>query len=244
MRLSRVLVPLILLSLIAPAFADRKIVEKRRTEATQVMGHNEPAQEQTVTIWLGEDRLRTDFAKKSMLIREDQKKFYLIQPELRRYAVTDLPLDMKKIVPDAMWKMVEPMLENMKISLTVTPTEERKEIAGFPCRRYEVEMSSATMKVHSTVWASLEIPVSPEGVRMLTTAMFVTQKDQQQLLAQMQKIEGYRVYQETKTEMMGSSIKTIEELISVEEVTPPAQTYEPPAEFKSVPLTLEGMSSP
>ena len=244
MKLSRLFSLLIVLSLLAPAFADRKIVEKRRTEASELMGHTEPAQEQTVTIWLGKDRLRTDLAKKSMLIREDQKKFYIIQPELRRYAVTDLPLNMRTIVSDAMWKMVEPMLENMKISLTVTPTDEHKEIAGFSCRRYELEMSSATMKVHSTVWASPEIPVSPEAVRMLTTAMFVTQKDQQQLLAQMQKIEGYRVYQETETEMMGSTIKTIEELISVEELTPPAQIYDPPAEFESVPLTLEGMSSP
>ncbi|MDQ7006527.1 MAG: DUF4412 domain-containing protein [Acidobacteriota bacterium] len=236
--------PALLLAAIlaAPTLADTKIVEVRRTEASEVMGHSEPAREETVTLWLGEDRLRTDLGKKVMLIRLDEQRFYILHPEERRYSVTDLPISLKNIVPDPMWPMIEPMIDRMKIEVHVTPGSETKKISGFDCRRYDMEMSSATFKAHSVIWASEQIPLPAAATRMLTATLFVMQTELDRLVEEMSKIRGYRVYQETVTEYMGSKSRTIEEVRSVEQLDPPAGLYSVPEGYQGGPLTLESMT--
>ncbi len=228
--------------LLTSALADTKIVEVRRIDATEVMGHSEPAREETVTLWIGEDRLRTDLGQKVMLIRLDEQRFYILHTPDRRYSVTDLPISLRNIVPDAMWPMIEPMLDKMKIEVQVTPREETRRIAGFDCRRYDMEMHSATFKARSVIWASEQIRLPATATRMLTATMFVMQKDIDQLVAEMSKIRGYRVYQETTTEYMGSTSHSIEEVRSVEELDPPAGIYSVPDGYEGGPLTLESMT--
>ncbi len=77
--------------LAAAAQADICVKEKRHTDAFTVMGRTRPAQDQRITYWIGENRLRSDGPENAALVLLDENRVILIDHGKREY--TDIPLD-------------------------------------------------------------------------------------------------------------------------------------------------------
>lgn len=220
--------------------ADTKIVEKHHADAVEIMGQTQPARDQEVTIWIGTDKMRTDSGNSSVITRLDTQKLYIVDHTQKRVLTADLPIDFKALAGE-MAAMIEPMLEKMAASATVTPTEERKQVGQWNARRYDVDVSSAMMNMAIEMWVSQEIPVDRDNAMKLAATLQQMQPGMKDLVKKMSQIEGYPVKQIFTVEVMGATQKQVQEVISAEEGDAPAGTYEPPADYPQSPLTFQEM---
>lgn len=232
----RLIVLAVCLALIPLALADTKLIEKVHTDAIEIMGQSQPAQDVTNTVWFFENGLRSDSGHISTIIRLDLNKMFIINRELKTYMESDLPVDLKKFLPAGVYEQASKMLA---MKLTVTPTDETKKIGEYNCRKYDVTLQVAMQTAHSVQWASTEVPVPEASRKAIASSMFATQSDQAPLINEYMKIAGYRVHQETTMNVMGVSVKTVEDLVSAEEVKVPAGHYDPPAGFEKKDFNLQ-----
>jgi hypothetical protein len=213
----------------AAAAADSRLQMKTHTDEVQAMGQTHPAKDGEVTLWIGPDRVLRDDGESAFLYRGDQDKLYVIDHEQKSYSVLSLPVDFLALLPAEMRPQMEGLFQQMEMTATVTPTDERKEIHGWTTRRYDVSMSNAMgMKIDSTVWATDEITTDIGAFRDLYAAMGSLQPGVAGAIEELMKVEGVPVLSETRVQGMGTSFGSTEEVVSAEEVAPPAGTYEVP----------------
>lgn len=213
----------------AAAAADTKLEMKSHTDAFQMMGQSQPAQDSEITLWIGPDRVLRDDGDSAFLYRGDQSKLYAIDHQQKSYSVLSLPVDVLSLMPAEMRAQMEGFLQQMSMTATVTPTDEEKEINGWSTRRYDVSMSNPMgMKIDSIVWATDDIETDLEAFRSLVTAMGSLQPGGASAMDELMKVQGVPVLSETTVQGMGSSFSSKDELVSAAEAAAPAGTYEVP----------------
>lgn len=217
----------------APAVeADTLLKMKNHTDAFQVMGQSQPAQDNEITVWIGDDRAYRSDGQTAVLLRLDQQKLYLMNPEDRTYSVLDLPVDFTEYLPPEMKQQMEQMLDAMTMSATVEPTDERKELNGWNTRLYRVNLSNEMgMSVASEVWVTEDVAVDLGSFKEMTRAMASLQPGAAAAAEELLKIDGVPVLMESEITAMGGSTSSREELISAETKDAPAGTYEVPEGF-------------
>lgn len=219
---------------VAPAaHADTKLVMKSHTDAFQVMGQSQPAQDSDVTFWIGDDRASRSDGDSTVIVRADQKKVYLVNHETKSYSVLDLPIDLMAMMPEATRQQMEPMMKAMEMTAQVEPTDERKEINGWSSRLYRVNLSNSMgMKVDSDVWVTKEVDVDLDAFREMSKAMASLQPGGGAIADELLKIEGVPVVMESRIQAMGGSTKSREELVAASTAAAPAGTYEVPEGYE------------
>ena len=80
------------------ARADVFMKQKTHTDAFQMMGKSQPAKDEIMTFWLGENKVRTDMegAKTSSILLSDKKILYMIDHNKMQYA--EMSLDFDKMI--------------------------------------------------------------------------------------------------------------------------------------------------
>ena len=220
------------LALATAAAADTRLEMKSHTDAFQMMGQSQPAQDKTIRFWIAGDRVLRDDGESAFLYRGDLGKLYLIDHEAKSYSALALPVDVLALIPAEMRGQMEGFLQQMAMTATVTPTDERKEINGWSARRYDVHMANAMgMTVDSTVWATEEVAADLEAFRGLYAAMGALQPGGASAVDELLKVRGVPVLSETTVAGMGGSFGSKEELVSAEQEAAPAGTYEVPAGY-------------
>ena len=217
------------------ASADMKLTQTQHTDGFTVMGQTEPARDQTVTMWIGKDRMRTDSGKDSVIVRLDQKKLYLVKHRERSYSVVNLPVDVKNLLPDGMY---DQMMQMMEMKAEVTPTDETAVISGWSARKYQVTISSAMMQTKQEVWATTELDLDYESFLAMMEASLNMQPGSASLIEEFRKIKGLQVRQRSVMSMMGAEVASTTEVTSAEEAQAPAGTYELPAGYNETQLDL------
>jgi hypothetical protein len=228
-----------------PLAADVYMKQKTHTDAFQMMGQSQPAKDMIMTIWLteGKARMDNDDGTSSLLLAAD-KKLVMIDNNKKQYA--EMPLDFDKMFQaaagddpgkaEAMAKMPGFMKNMMKgMSAKVTDTGETKKIGSWNCRKYLLEMNlgmGGTMNAES--WASEDLKFDYTQVFAAANAMMASMPGFENILQEMKKIKGVVVYQEAKTAMMGSELKSTTELVEAGDKAAPAGTYDLPAGYKKV----------
>jgi hypothetical protein len=219
----------------AAAAADTKLEMKSHTDAFQMMGQNQPAQDSDVTFWIAPDRVRRDDGTGAFIYRGDQDKLYVVDHEEKSYSVLSLPVDFLALMPAEMRGQMEGFLQQMSMTAAVTPSDETKEINGWTARRYDVSMSNGMgMKIDSTVWATKGIDADLEAFKGLYAAMGSLQPGGSGAVDEMMKIDGVPVLTETTVQGMGSSFGSRDELVSASQAEPPAGTYEVPEGYTEI----------
>jgi hypothetical protein len=238
----------------AQARADIYMKQKTHTDAFQMMGKSQPAKDDVMTFWLGENKVRTDMesAKTSSILLSDKKLLYMIDHNKMQYA--EMPLDFDKMISDAaaagagddpekakaMEKMPGFMKNMMKnamgdMSAKVTETGETKKIGDWNCRKYLIEMNLGMAGTSmSESWATEDLKIDYTRAFTAANAMMASMPGFEKIIQEMKKVKGVVVYQTAKTKVMGSELTSTTELIEASDKAAPAGNYDIPAGYKKV----------
>jgi len=259
MRNNRILYTLAVAALVFFVFAtvqaraDIYMKQKVHTDALKVMGQNQPAKDEIMVFWLGENKARTDQeAGTSSLFLGEKKILYMIDHNKKTYA--EMPLDLNKMfdesagaaagddpeMAEAKKKMPAFMKNLMKgamgsMSAKVTETGETKKIGSWNCRKYLIEMDMGMAgKTNSEAWATEDLKIDYSLYFTSANAMLASQPGFDKIVKEMQKVKGVIVYSTAKISVMGSDVTSTTELLECSDKSAPAGNYDVPAGYKKV----------
>ena len=220
--------------LAAPAAADQVVTMLQHTDAVSMMGQTTPAQDIQQETWFGADGVRVDSGDTTVLMRVDRKKLYIVNHAEKNYAPIDLPFDFKQLVGPEMAPMMEQMAKMMAMSVNVTPTDRTGNFAGIACKFVKVDISMSMMQMAMDQCVTDTLPIDYSRYKSLLESQAELAMNSSWMRELAEKVKGFPVRSDTTTTMMGKSFKSWQELKSVEERTPPAGHYEPPAGYREV----------
>jgi hypothetical protein len=223
------------LSLIAvPATADTVLTIANHSDAFSMMGQTTPAEDNTFYYWFGADATRYDMDETSVILRLDQKKFYLVNHDEKTFSAMDLPIDFEKLVGPEMAPMMQQMAKMMAGTMTVTPSDRTGSFAGYSCKYQRVDVSMAMMKTSMDMCATEELPIDYPKYREVALAQAELAANQAWMRDLAEKVKGFPLRTDTTITGMGASMKSWQELKSVEDKAAPAGHYDPPAGYREV----------
>lgn len=234
------------------ARADVYMKQKTNTGAFTVMGQSQPEKNETMVMWLGANKARTDLeAGKSTIFLGDQKQLIVLDHSKMTYA--EMPMDIGKMVDEALAAnekdnaeaaeakkrlggLMKGLAKGMmgEMSVKVTETGETKKIGGWNCRKYLIEMNMGMGGTAGEAWATEDIKIDAGVYFTALNAMMAGQQGFDKIVKEMQKVKGVVVSQTSTAKMMGSEVTTTTELLECADKDAPAGTYEVPAGYKKV----------
>jgi hypothetical protein len=214
------------------AVADIKVVKQTHQDGFTIMGQTQPPEDRQQTTWIGKNMMYMDQGDSATIVRVDLMKLYVIDHTTKTYQVLDLPVDLSTLVPPEM----QPMLAMMQFEVTVTPTEEHKQVGEWDARRYDMAMTSQMFSMKSTMWVTKVAGYDPESFNSMYVHLNSLQPGMADAVKEMSKIEGLVVEQQGVMTMMGSEVGTSEKTISIDNIDAPAGTYDPPEGYTEKPF--------
>jgi hypothetical protein len=214
------------------AAADIKVVKQTHQDGFTIMGQTQPPEDRQQTSWIATDRMYMDQGSNVTIVRLDLMKLYVIDHDTKSYHVLDLPIDLSKLVPPEM----QPMLAMMQFEVTVTPTDERKQVGEWDARRYDMTMTSQMFSMKATMWVTKVDGYDPQSFNSMSVHMNSLQPGMADAVKEMSKIDGLVVEQQGIMTMMGTEVGTSEKTTSIENIEAPAGTYDPPADYTEKPF--------
>jgi hypothetical protein len=214
------------------AAADIKVVKMTHQDGFTIMGQTQPPEDREQTSWIGNDRMYMDQGGTTTIVRLDLMKLYVIDHDTQSYHVLDLPIDLSKLVPPEM----QPMLAMMQFEVTVTPSDEHKQVGEWNARRYDMTMTSQMFSMKSTMWVTKVAGYDPKAFNDMYVHLNSLQPGMADAVKEMTKIEGLVVEQKGVMTMMGNEVGTSEKTVSIEDMPAPAGTYDPPADYTEKPF--------
>jgi hypothetical protein len=220
------------------AAADVYVKAKQHTDAFSVMGQNQPAKDEIIEQWIGDDQFAYISPEISSILDLKKNIAYLIMPSEKTYVETPLPLDLTKILPPEMAQMMAGM---MKMTVSVTPNGQTKTIGQWKCSGYDVAMQMMMMPMKISVWASTDVPIDMEKyAKMQSNILKVQLRLDDAAVKEMMKIKGYWIATETTAEMMGAKMRITLDVVEITKKTPDPSVYSVPAGFtKKASLTMQ-----
>jgi len=214
------------------AVADIKVVKQTHQDGFTIMGQTQPPEDRQQTTWIGNNMMYMDQGDSATIVRVDTMKLYVVDHTTKTYHVLDLPVDLSTLVPPEM----QPMLAMMKFEVTVTPTDEHKQVGEWNARRYDMAMTSQMFSMKSTMWVTKVAGYDPEAFNSMYVHLNSLQPGMADAVKEMSKIEGLVVEQKGVMTMMGNEVGTSEKTISIDNIDAPAGTYDPPEGYTEKPF--------
>ena len=224
--------------------ADTFIKTVFHQDAMSMMGQNTPAKDDTTMTWLGDNiAATTDGGKTVMVINGETGMFISFDHEKKTYV--EMPVDalgdMEKMMAGSgvskeeaamMGKQMQAMRAGMKMDVKVTPTEETKKIGEWDCKKYVVEMKMSMGSMQNIVWATKDVEVDYSMFATLMSAPMMQMPGFQDVMKEFEKMDGLQILSESTMKMMGSDVKSKQEVLEVGEKDAPAGTYAIPEGYK------------
>ncbi len=222
--------------------ADVYIKQKTHTDAFEVMGQSQPAKDVINNMWLAENKMASLSEDQSFIIDLEKNKVFWMNTQKKSYIEMDLPLDISKYLPE----QAAEMMANMNISVAVQPTTETDTIAGKKCTKYDVTMTimmMMTMEMKMKVWATEDVPFDWKKFQDKMIQMFSpTMPLGEEALNAFKQIKGWQMRSEMTMNMMGTDMKTVQEVMEIVQKDAPAGTYTVPEGYtKQDKFSLEDM---
>jgi hypothetical protein len=243
----------LLLALSGTALADTYMKQVRHTDAFTVMGQKQPAQSETIHIWLGDEGTRIDNPDgTSMLVLVDGQRAYAIKHAERSYA--EMPLDMGKAMEEMMAAEAEEdgMDEEdkraaaaamqgmagamMQFKVSLQETGERQKIGDWNARKYVMTTQMPMGVSTSEIWATEDLKADMAGYWKAANVTMAGQGGFADMLKEMSRIRGVVVKTVSRAQVMGTEVKSTEELVEFAEREAPAATFKIPAGYRQVPM--------
>jgi hypothetical protein len=228
--------------LAAFAGADIYIKSKTHTDAFAVMGQSQPAKDETTEQWLGDDKFATITPEMSFIVDLKKNMFYMVNHGNKSYVESQLPFDFTKMVDPQMAQMISQM---MKMTVTVTPTDQTKTIGQWKCSGYDVAMNIMMMPMKMSVWASTDVPFDIDKfMKMYTNVLKAQFRLDDAAVQEMMKVKGYWIAMEMNAEIMGAKMHNTAEVVEITKKSPDASVYSVPAGYtKKDKLSMQDMQN-
>jgi len=219
----------------APAAADTLMTLQGHRDGFEVEGNPQPAEDASIQLWLGKDRVRRDDGKTAAILRADLSRLILVNHQAKTYSVVELPIDFDALIPAE----ARQVAEMWKMTAKVAPSEETRKIGDWNARRYDVDITNAMgLAIHTVLWTSRDLDIDYEPVKRLSLTLAELQPGGADAVKDLAKVDGFPVLQEITFDMGGgASVASTEKLVSVEEREPPAGNYDPPPDYAEKPLS-------
>jgi hypothetical protein len=226
------LVPLIALTVPA-LWADTLVEIQHHQDAMQIMRKQQPAVDEVHQQWFGKDRTALHKSATSVILRLDQKKAFVVSHGPKTFFALDLPVEFRRYVPPEMASMLDMMSKMMKFDAKIDVTGETKEINGFNCHLYKIEINGPMgLRIAQNLWTTTGVKFDLKVYK----DQFMTQ---QGLLGPLggdwwkkfEVIEGLPILTEGTTTIGKSTYGTRSEVTSITEKQAPAGTYDVPAGY-------------
>ena len=214
------------------AVADIKVVKQTHQDGFTIMGQTQPPEDKEQTTWIGNEMMYMDQGDTATIVRLDTMKLYVVNHTDQSYHVLDLPVDLSALVPPEM----QPMLAMMQFQVTVTPTEEHKQVGEWNARRYDMAMTSQMFSMNSTMWVTKVAGYDPQAFNSMYVHLNSLQPGMADAVKEMGKIDGLVVEQQGVMTMMGNEVGTSEKTVSIDNMPAPAGTYDPPPSYTEKPF--------
>lgn len=229
---------LALLILPSVAGADLYVKQVTNTEAFEVMGQKQPARSDTAEIWMGEKMGRLNMGNASIIVDKEKAMMYVLDMNNNSYYELSFDVlgDLEKMIGDSpeakqQLQMMQGMLGMMKLSITVTPTEETMKIKDWNCTKYDIAFNMGMAKGTRVTWASDDLKYDPDMLNLLTTMNFNWMPGFKEALEEMKKVKGVLVQSDQQLDMMGNIIKSNVALLEASTKSAPEGTYVIPEDF-------------
>jgi hypothetical protein len=161
---------------------------------------------------------------------------YLIDPKAKTVSPVDLPVDMKKYLPEQVAPMYQAMMSQTKA--TLTPTNETKKIRDWNATKYTMTMTlpappqaGGDRTITSEFWATKDVAVDHAAMGDMYSAMLSIAPGGAVLAAEMKKVEGIPVMIDTTTPGPGGDHKSHKEVTAIASKDAPEGTYEVPKDY-------------
>lgn len=240
---ARILGVLALLALGSTARADHLITRKVHVDGYGAGDKAVPGSDSTLPIWIGKDRLRLESNEGTVIVRLDQSKVYMLDAKAKTATVIDLPFDIVKYLPPEAAAMADQIKAMSKMTATVTPSDETKKVGEWNTRKYTVSIKAAQgPATEETMWVTKDIAgIDVAACRDMLGKVFAIQPGGEAIAEEMKKIDGLAVLTERTRSRGGASVKSSEQVVSVETKDAPAGTYDVPADYTTKPFDLMSM---
>lgn len=227
-----IITTILMICLSAALSADVYIRTVTRVDPIIAMGQNMPARESVSEQWISDYFYFVQTGEGfAYLFDSRQNLIYLIAHRTKSYLEIEPPVDYSSLLPPELAMMAQ-ALEQMTIS--VQPTGETRTINNIKCQGYRLEMTMMMLPVEINIWASEELPVNlkkflekvwPEFVKLELRASG-------KAVAEINKIRGLWISQESRAQMMGVEVKSRSEVVEITKKTPPKNIYALPQGYR------------
>ena len=240
--LIRILVLVFLILLVNNARSDIYMKQKQHTDAMQMMGQSQPAQDLIIESWLTPGKMVTKSTKQKIVMDLNKKTVTIADHEKK--TIASMPLNFTKMISQKDKKMTPQdkadfqqfMGKMLQIKMTVKPTSENKKIGKWNCRKYNQTLEMAMGTVQSEIWASPDIKIDKTLYTKFTAGMMAALPGMGQnmgaVMKEMEKIKGVQVSTKQTTTMMGQSFNSTTELLEYKEGKAPASAFTLPTGYK------------
>lgn len=225
--------------------ADVYIKQKNHTDGFSMMGQTQPAKDDVFATWMSKDKARMDQGEDTtIIIRMDKKMMYMINHAKMEYMempfneTSDLlsgaisASDLSDEEQAQAKKMMEGFAKMMTPKVSVKATGETQKIKDWNCKKYEMTMSMMGTTTKSEVWATEDIKIDFELYSALMLSLMPKTPGLEKMQEEMKKIKGLTVMSTSSMSMMGTDVKSTQELLEVSDKSAPAGTYEVPEGYK------------
>jgi len=222
--------------------ADIYMKQKVHTDAVQMMGMAQPANDVIAKIWVTENGFRSDDPANSTIMLGKEQKMIIIDHATKTYM--EHPINMKDMMaemgkdqsPEDQAAMQMMMNNMMKMDASVQATGERKTINKWKCTKYILTINSAMGPITNEIWATEDLKVDRKVYEQLASRMLSSMPGLQSSMAsmkkEMEKIKGVQVMTVSTFTMMNQTRKATTELLEFKEGTAPAGIFTIPAGYK------------
>ncbi|MCJ7523804.1 MAG: DUF4412 domain-containing protein [Candidatus Aminicenantes bacterium] len=218
--------------------ADVYIKTNVHTDAFTMMGKEQPAKDDVMEQWVGNNQLVNKTGDKIMIMDMNKKMMFIVNPKDKTYVETALPLDMSILLP----KEAASMVSMMKVTVKVAANGQTKKVNKWSCSGYDVEMSMMMMQMKMKVWATTDVPFDWKMFAKMYANVSKMSFMDDAAIAEMMKINGYQVASEMTMDMMGSKLNVTSQVVEITQKPAPAGIYAVPAGYtKKDKLSMEDM---
>lgn len=216
---------IVVLLAIGAAAADTRIVKQVHTEG--MPGEAGPTDEEVV-IWLGDNKIAQLGDDNSFMADFDANEFVIVDHDRKTYSALALPVDVMSLFPEEMRGQIEMMMEQLQMSVTVTPTEETAEIGPWIAKRYNATITNEMgMTIETILWNTEAIEFDMAAYEKLTETLASMQPGGD-WVTELTGVPGYTIKQEINVDYAGQALKNTEEVVTIEAADAPEGTYAPP----------------